>query len=1085
MGKRQLKPGLYEKVINEGLAQELSDIEKERKSTKEVDSAEASRVLSQYIQEVVQKKLDAAEEKGGIKEQVRLTNEIVRLLEDQNGSAKEDENPVEEKLEIPVLASGKQDTEAAPQTLQVLLPEHDPLLAVGKSAEDYPRPMTSIARSSLFTGAAHEPSLDRELEVEIPSCRRIDLLVAFIRWSGLRLILPELRKFTEGGGSLRVITTTYTGATDSKAVEELASLPNTEVRICYDTQSTRMHAKTYIFIRDTGYSTAYIGSSNLSRAAITKGLEWNVKITEADQPDTMRKVQASFDSYWHDERFEQYHAGSEEDEKRLRDALEYDRSGGKGKISSASGNNCQAIFTIRPYAFQQQILDALQAERVLRHHNHNLIVAATGTGKTVIAAFDYKEFCRTHKVHRLLFVAHREELLLQAQGTFQGILQDPNFGQILDGTHTPDSPDELFATIQSINSQKLWDRLKPDYYQYIVVDEYHHAAAASYQKLLGYFNPEILLGLTATPERMDGKSILDLFDGQYAAEIRLPEAIDRGLLCSFQYFGVTDTVDLDKFRWVRGGYEVSDLNNVYVYNREVAERRAGQIILSIQKYVADVNEMKALGFCVSVEHATFMAKFFNEHSIPAEALYGGSDDATRNSAKERLQKGEIKIIFVVDLYNEGVDIPEINTVLFLRPTQSLTIFLQQLGRGLRICKGKDCLTVLDYIGQANKKYNFEEKFAALLEKTRRNVRDEIKRGFTSLPNDCYIRLEEKAKQHILDNISKNFDSKPGLISRIQTFEADSGKKPTLVNFLDYYRLDPHVIYVRKASFARLCVQAKVREDFSEPAEDALTKALVHLADLDSRDWIRFLQENLGGILDLAADGSTDMLGTLSDREQRMLQMFYITVFGSYAESWQNPKVLENLRSLWQSPVMMQELQDLLAYRYAKIDFVDQPVNLDFDCPLGAYCTYTRDQLFTALDYKKPGDLREGVKWLPDKKIDVLLVTLNKSENDYSPSTMYNDYSMSQWLFHWQSQSTTSENSKTGQRYIHHDEEGSRVLLFVRESKKGQWGEAMPYTFLGTVHYQSHEGSRPMTIIWKLDHPIPAKYITKTNQLEVG
>ena len=220
-----------------------------------------------------------------------------------------------------------------------------------------------------------------------------------------------------------------------------------------------------------------------------------------------------------------------------------------------------------------------------------------------------------------------------------------------------------------------------------------HAAAPSYQRLLTYYRPEILLGLTATPERMDGKNILEYFDNRIAAEIRLPEAIDRKLLCPFQYFGVTDTVDLNTLKWSKGGYDRNELTNIYTYSRGVADRRARMIVHSLLKYVTDIETVKGLGFCVSIDHAEYMSDFFNEHGIKSMYLTKNSSDADRNSAKQRLVSGEIRFIGVVDIYNEGVDIPEVNTVLFLRPTESLTIFLQQLGRGLRLAEGKDCLTV--------------------------------------------------------------------------------------------------------------------------------------------------------------------------------------------------------------------------------------------------------------------------------------------------------------------------------------------------------------------------------------------------------
>lgn len=496
----------------------------------------------------------------------------------------------------------------------------------------------------------------------------------------------------------------------------------------------------------------------------------------------------------------------------------------------------------------------------------------------------------------------------------------------------------------------------------------------------------------------------------------------------------------------------------------------------IDKYVTDMDTVKGLGFCVSIEHAKFMAEYFNAVGIPSISLVGQSADEERRTAKKRLVDGEIRFILVVDIYNEGVDIPEVNTVLFLRPTESLTIFLQQLGRGLRLSEGKDCLTVLDFIGQANRKYNFEEKFEALLENTTHSVQYELKNGFVSAPKGCYIQLEKKAARAILDNIKSSFSMKSGLISRISTFEEDSGLPLTLANFADYYRLDIRTIYARN-SFSRLCVAVGVKEDFDEPVETALTKAFGRLAAIDSRRWIRFLL----GILPRLDDVD---FGKLSPIEQRMLQMFYITIWGKAAEDWGSDEVLDNLYSLSDSPVMLAELMELLQYKYDLIDFIDAPVDLGFDCPLDLHCTYTRDQLLVALDFMNPNSVREGVKWLPDKQVDVLFVTLNKSDKEYSPTTMYNDYSINEELFHWQSQSTTTDTGSVGQRYIHHRERGSKVLLFVREFKSDLVGAA-PYTFLGTANYVKHTGSRPMNITWKLDHPIPAKYLKKTQKLVVG
>ena len=540
---------------------------------------------------------------------------------------------------------------------------------------------------------------------------------------------------------------------------------------------------------------------------------------------------------------------------------------------------------------------------------------------------------------------------------------------------------------------------------------------------------------------------------------------------------MTDSVDLDNLKWAAGGYDKGELSRIYTLSGMIANRRADLVISSLLKYVTDIDDVKGLGFCVTVEHAIFMSDYFNAHSIPSMYLTGHSPEEERKEAKNRLVKGEVRFIFVVDIYNEGVDIPEVNTVLFLRPTESLTVFLQQLGRGLRLSEDKECLTVLDFIGQANRKYNFEDKFAALLSNTTRGVTREIRDGFISLPKGCYIQLEKKAARYILDNIRSSYGNSAGLVARIATFEEDTAQKLTLENFLDHYRLDPRSIY-KFSSFSRLCARADVTENFEEPIENVMTKALSRFACVDSRRWIAFM-------LRILTNSGYPDFAKLTDIEKRMFQMFYITMWGKAIEDWTADEVSENIHVLLNSPTMLSELIALLRYNYNRIDFIDEPVDLGFDCPLDLHCSYTREQLLVAMDFMKPSIVREGVKWLPDKNIDVFFITLNKSDKDYSPTTMYQDYSINETLFHWQSQSTTNAEGKVGQRYINHRKNGSKVLLFVREFKNDIYGNTAPYTYLGTANYVSHNGSKPMNITWKLDEPIPAKYLKKTNKLVVG
>ena len=1036
-----MKTGLYEQVVSRTLADKLAILSDEyRMHLAGLDEAEAPAVLSQYVTDLLRKELERISESSGeLADMVNATNHVIAAVE-----------------ALPGKRVGLQIKEEAQQLLSLYTNSQAQVMFGHQGTP--PRPDTSISSMSLFTGAAHEPGLYSEFKKEIASCDSIDMLVSFIRWSGLVIIMDDLRAFAQRGGRLRVITTSYMGATQIKAIDELCKLEGAQIRISYDGGRTRLHAKAYLFHRDTGFSTAYVGSSNISRPAISSGLEWNVKVSEHEQKDTMKKIMATFDVYWHSEEFEAYTLDQHD---RLVQALN------KGRVGH-DPLEISYLFDIEPYPFQQEILNALEAERKVRGHWKNLVIAATGTGKTVIAAFDYKRYCRENpgKRNTLLFIAHREEILRQSLGCFRGVLRDPNFGDLFVGNERPENTTHLFMSIQTFNSRS-WEKVTaPNDYDFIIVDEFHRAAAPSYQTLLSYYKPKILLGLTATPERMDGRDVLEYFDQRISAEIRLPEAIDRKLLSPFQYFGVSDTVDLDSISWSRGGYDERALSLAYTGNKEEANRRVDNIVSSLVRYTADMDALCSLAFCVSVEHAHFMAKAFCDRGVPSIALTGATETEQRRSAAERLAKGELKILCVVDIYNEGVDIPELNTVLFLRPTQSLTVFLQQLGRGLRLHEGKDCLTVLDFIGQAHKKYSFENKYAALLAGTRRRMVDEIALGFPSLPKGCYIVLEKVARKHILDNIRAHFSYRAGMVEQIRAFFEDVLERDrnrfSLTAFLEHARLDPRNLY-HWDSFARLCVDGRIIEDFDEPMEQTLRGAWVRLCSIDSRRWLAFLIALLEG----ERDGRM-----LSPLEQRMIRMFVWAVWAQNPRDAGFDSPEDAIRALRACPVLCSEILDLLKHSLSRVGFVDEPVDLGFDSPLDLHCSYAKNQIFAALDLPNPASMREGVRYLREKKLDVFLITLNKSEKDYSPSTMYRDYCISQDLFHWQSQSTTAQNSATGQRYIQHKQMGVRTLLFVRENKTDAKG-ALPFRFLGMADYVSHEGEKPMSITYKLHRPAPA------------
>ncbi|MCA1785775.1 MAG: DEAD/DEAH box helicase, partial [Desulfobacteraceae bacterium] len=403
-----------------------------------------------------------------------------------------------------------------------------------------------------------------------------------------------------------------------------------------------------------------------------------------------------------------------------------------------------------PHPFQERILEKLALERTSRHYFRNLVIAATGTGKTVIAAFDYQRFCRDNRGQaRLLFIAHRQEILEQALFTFRQVLRDANFGEMLAGSHEAVRMEHLFCSIQMMTSRQVWNQVGSSFYDYIVVDEAHHGTAASYRPLFDHFEPKILLGLTATPERMDGGNVAADFHHRFAAEIRLPEALEEKLLCPFHYFGVADPVDISKDHfWRNGRYDDRALEKVYTGDDILAKMRVDTIVRALDRYEPARETIRGVGFCVTIRHARFMADAFNRHGIASAAYVSDVDGDRCDSLLAELRSGRLAFLFTVDKFSEGVDVPEINMVLFLRPTQSLTVFLQQLGRGLRHAPEKECLTVLDFVGQVHRKYRMDLRLKALLPRHRYGIDREVAQNFPHLPAGCAIQFDRISKGYV-------------------------------------------------------------------------------------------------------------------------------------------------------------------------------------------------------------------------------------------------------------------------------------------------------------------------------------------------
>lgn len=692
----KLKEGVYENLISDRLLDDMRQSEAAGYvcHTESIDTAESAKMLADFVSDAIRRKLEDAD--VPVEDKIEMTNSILESVdidEDEKLSA------VPELLSAVV--SGQREA------------------ALRATKKKIVRPLSGFRVSNLFTGGQSGVPLCAEIMRDIASADQICIIVSFLRMSGIRMMLDQLRDFCKGEGhKLRVITTTYCGVTEAKAVEQLAALPNTDIRISYNTNIERLHAKSYIFVRDSGFSTAYIGSSNLSHSAQTDGLEWNIRVTNVENPHIIKSALATFEMYWNSENFEDFRKGGIE---KFRRELAVQRS-------RNSGSPVEVLSRYQLLPHQKAILDRLQVEREENGLTRNLVVAATGTGKTVVSAFDYKRFRETNPRHdRLLFVVHREEILKQSLRTFRSVLGDANFGELWVGNYKPeDSMDHLFVSVATLNSNiELFRQQGIDYYDYIVIDEAHHAAASSYRVIVDEFRPKLLLGLTATPERMDGQSLLPDFGGRISAEIRLPQALDEGLLTPFQYLCITDDVDLsDDELWANGKYIVSRLSD-----RLCNHERVGLIIRKLAEYLPDETRCHALCFCSDRRHAAYMADELNGYGLKAAALTSATSAEERARLNRDLAAGCVNYLCVVDIFNEGVDIPEVDTVLFLRPTDSLTVFLQQLGRGLRLSAGKDFLTVLDFVAQVNRQYDFESRFRALCLRKDRSMEEQVKNGF--------------------------------------------------------------------------------------------------------------------------------------------------------------------------------------------------------------------------------------------------------------------------------------------------------------------------------------------------------------------
>jgi len=1026
----RLASGLYDQPVTLGLARALAELEPSvRKEIDRYDPHHAPAALARSVHHRLVRAL--ASLRGGndddrLEAQVTLANRVLELLgrEAEHGGA-----TAEDAFDSP-----------ARRLLALFEPEQGRVA----QATAPPRPQIALASSDLLVNGPHDLSVGSEVRRELASADRVDLLCSFLKWSGLRLLREALRELLDRRpGGLRVLTTAYMGATERRALDELAHL-GAHVKVSYDTGKTRLHARAWLFHRDTGFSTACIGSSNLSAAAMLDGLEWNVRLSQVDNGAILDKFQATFEQYWADPEFRSYEPG--------RDGDDYEAA-----IRREAGSALRLLpnIDVTPRPHQQEILDHLAAERA-RGHTRNLVVAATGTGKTVVAALDYRRLKSELGRATLLFVAHRREILDQSLMTFQVALRDGSFGETMHSGQVPRAGRHVFAAVQSLHADRLRE-VAPDAYDVVIVDEFHHAAAPTYDRLLAHLRPRVLLGLTATPERTDGRSVLGWFDGRIASELRLWKALDQGLLSPFQYFGLGGP-DVSAVPWSRGRYDVSRLSNVYTADDLFVTR----VLQEVHDKVTDPSAMRALGFCVDKAHARFMADRFRRAGIEALAVTSDTPDGERDEALRRFRDGSLRVLFSVDLFNEGVDLPDADTVIFLRPTESSTLFLQQLGRGLRRAEGKECLTVLDFIGGAHRKFRFDARFRAIVGGTRRSIERAVQSGFPRLPSGCAIHLDRVAQAAVLENIEHAL----GLGARGLVQDLRELGEVDLRTFLEEAGVELEDVYAASGRcWTVLRRAAGLDVPAPGPDDPQLERALARVLHVDDALRLDGFREFLRARAGPAADPG--------DPVQRYLFMLlgYVRVpLSRMADAWQ---------ALWASPAIREELLQLLDLLDDRLRTVSWPLEGELaPLPLRVHATYTLDEIMAGADERnREGGIKRiqtGVYQVKRHRADLLFITLEKSASEYSPTTLYNDYPLSDRRFHWETQSSCHADTPTGRRYIHTARgSGHHVLLFVRRQRRDDRGETMPYVFLGPGHHHTHRGARPMQIEWDLAYPMPA------------
>ncbi|MFW2591999.1 DEAD/DEAH box helicase [Aliarcobacter butzleri] len=895
----------------------------------------------------------------------------------------------------------------------------------------------------------------------LDNCESFYFNVAFINFSGIQLLLDSFKKLEEKNIKGKILTSTYLNFTQTKALEKIKKFKNIELKI-YDSNISNIgfHSKSYIFEFKDNYKIV-IGSSNITSSAFKSNIEWNVKTVAKKDDKFLLDVLNEFETLWK--------SSYQVDEKFLKEYEEFLKTQ-KKEFKSFSFNQKKTNF------MQEKALERLENLRN-KGENKALIIAATGSGKTYLSAFDVKRF----KAKTILFLVHRENILIKAKQSFEEILPQINSFGLYTGNKKEQDKNYLFSTIQTMSSNFL--EFSQDFFEYIIIDEAHHVTSPSYKKILDYFKPKFLLGLTATSNRMDGNSIYEVFDENIALDIRLNDALEHNLIVPFHYYGISDIQSID--------YENVDLTKIDLLAKLLSvNKRVDFIIDKMNFYSNSGNKRKVLGFCVSKEHCNFMSEEFNKKGINSITLTSEDSISKREESIKKLENenDSLEVIFTVDIFNEGIDIPSINMVLFLRPTNSPIVFVQQLGRGLRKYKNKEFLTVLDFIGNHKKAYLIALALVGNKMIDKESIKLSIENNFADSKN-AFISMDEISKSRILEQINKeNFNQLKYL--KEQYFEVKNilGKVPTLVDFLQFEDvINPLKFIDESKSYIEFLAKVEENKKLKELILDEnFVKAIrfienelpikrvyefVILKYLLNND---FCDENI----------AFKILNKYLDRvDKETIIHSFLYLRQDFLDSAQKNRYLKLINYENKIARKTKEFEELLKNEnYKKIfedslnfgiyNYEEDFGSTDFGKPfLKLYSKYNMLNIAKLCNFPKIHSSFRGSGFLKYENDFFLFINLEKEK--FSKSANYHNAFLSKDVFTYQSKPSHSSDKGDGQRLCGNKKFGVKLHIFVRKfvqvDKKTQ-----DFIYLGVANSIKYWDNKPINLELKLENSLSDK-----------